>query len=97
MKKGAISVETIIIIVLALLVLVIVAAAFSGGMAALWSRIINIGQTTGELSLSEAVVRCGNICADSKELFCTNSVSITDVGPRACRDIATCAGAPCQS
>ena len=67
MKKGAISIETIVIIILALLVLVIVAAAFSGGMKELWDRILGIGQTTGELELTDAVTR-----------ICFNAMSATN-------------------
>ena len=95
MKKGAISIETIVIIILALLVLVIVAAAFSGGMKELWDRILGIGQTTGELELTDAVTRCNNVCASSPEAFCTTSVLVKEIGPRNCKDLTSCTGAPC--
>ena len=42
MKKASISIETIVIIILALIVLVIMAAAFSGGMAELWKKIVGV-------------------------------------------------------
>ena len=95
MKRGAISIETIIIIILALLVLVIVAASFTGGMNQLWKKIIGISETAELDSLSTAVVRCGDICRDSKEAFCTASFIIKDLGARNCKDITNCEGAPC--
>jgi len=95
MKKGSISIETIIIIILALLVLVIVAAAFSGGMKQLWEKVMGIGSTTTELTLEEAQAKCTSICGTSQSSFCTAAFPIKDLGPRNCRDITTCTGAPC--
>ena len=95
MKKGSISIETIVIIILALLVLVIVAASFTGGMKALWDKIIKTSEPTSEMTLSDATTKCNDICGTSKQAFCLQSYIIKDVGPRACKDIVTCAGAAC--
>ena len=95
MKKGSISIETIVIIILALLVLVIVAASFSGGMKALWDKIRGASEPTSEMTLSEATTKCNDICGANKLAFCTTSYFVKDVGPRFCKDIVTCEGAGC--
>jgi uncharacterized protein (UPF0333 family) len=60
MKRGQLSMETIIIVILALLVLVIVAASFTGGMQALWSQIVG----SGVQDLSTAAGKCKNVCGN---------------------------------
>ena len=87
-KKGSISIEMIIIIILAVLVLVIVAAAFSGGMAQLWGRIVNISQTTSEVSRPVAEARCEALCGSP--LYQTTSYFITDIGAKSCSEIKLC-------
>lgn len=90
MKKGQLSIETIIIVILALLVLVIVAASFTGGMKALWDKIVG----TTEIDVASATERCNSICASAgtdaaviKSTFCATSVVIKDVGVKNCRDL----------
>ena len=91
MKKGSISIETIIIIILALLVLVIVAAAFSGGMAELWKKIISISEPTKEISRAEAVTKCTSLCATAeKSVYDTTSFIITGEGAKNCRELYPC-------
>lgn len=82
------SIETIIIIILALLVLVIVAASFSGGMSALWKKIIGVSESTTQMNLQDATTKCGTYCTNTP-VFCSTSF-IVDGIPRRCQDIATC-------
>jgi len=94
MKRGSISIETIIIIILALLVLVIVAAAFSGGMAELWKRVIGISESTGTTSLASAKAECASLCSD-KTLYCATSKTV-DGTPRRCQDLNACPALDCS-
>ncbi|MEM2956189.1 MAG: hypothetical protein QW041_01255 [Candidatus Pacearchaeota archaeon] len=91
MKRGAISIETIIIIILALIVLVVVAAAFSGGMKNLWDKIMG----TTEIELSQAKARCDDICTSARavgkqELFDNATVTIRNIGVKYCKEITSC-------
>jgi len=98
MKRGQLSIETIIIVILALLVLVIVAASFTGGMKALWEQIVG----SGTLSSSAAVDRCNKLCTDAgadtqllKTTFCTTNVVIKDVGTKSCKELNPSCAASC--
>jgi len=62
MKRGAISIETIVIIILALLTLVIVAAAFTGGMANLWEKIRGIAEAIPTAEVTSAQASCNVYC-----------------------------------
>ena len=94
-KKATISIETIVIIILALIVLVIVAAAFSGGMAELWKKIIGVGKVTGEIDIDTAKIRCDQVCATTSNLFCTTSMLVKDRGALSCKDISSCTAVVC--
>jgi len=98
MKKGQLSIETIIIVILALLVLVVVAIAFTGGMKNLWDQITG----SGTVDLSTATQRCTDLCKNAgsnaeliKSTFCTKQFVIKDVGLMACKDLAPSAGCSC--
>ena len=90
MKRGQLSIETIIIVILALLVLVIVAASFTGGMKSLWDKIVG----TTEIDIGSATARCNSICTSAgtdsaviKSTFCKTTVVIKDVGVKDCKDL----------
>jgi len=82
------SIETIIIIILALLVLVIIAASFSGGMAALWKKIIGISETTTEITLTDAQTQCTNLCKTPG--FASTTFFVKDIGSKTCAELVTC-------
>jgi hypothetical protein len=87
MKKGQLSIETIIIVILALLVLVVVAIAFTGGMKNLWDQITGAGAQ----DLVAAVSKCEKLCTDATtaknpNLFCT-TVAVKDIGMKTCKEL----------
>jgi uncharacterized protein (UPF0333 family) len=85
-KRGQLSMETIIIIILALIVLVVVAAAFSGGMAALWKKIIGISETYTQADVDAAKSACNTACQlGNKDTFCTQKFPL--VGDQTCRGL----------
>jgi len=89
MKRGQISIETIVIIILALLALVIIAASFTGGMRNLWAQITGISNTTTAMDVPTAQGNCRSIC--NTPAFDTQSYIIQNVGPKTCRELGvTC-------
>ena len=95
MKKGSLSIETIIVIILALLVLVIIAVSFSGGMKELFDRIR--GVTPTEITLDDAIKNCNDVCnkATNSQAFCGQSYIVQNVGPKACKDLISCSKYTC--
>ena len=93
-KRGQLSMETIIIIILALIVLVVVAAAFSGGMAALWKKIIGISETYTQADVDAAKNSCNTACSlGQKDAFCAQKFPL--VGDKTCRDLGVTCGNLC--
>jgi len=85
-KRGQLSMETIIIIILALIVLVVVAAAFSGGMAALWKKIIGISETYTQADVDAAKNQCQSSCnLGLKDAFCNQKFPL--IGDQTCRGL----------
>lgn len=96
MKKASISIETIVIIILALIVLVIMAAAFSGGMAELWKKIVGVQQTATFTNEDLARQSCNVACTlNQKDTFC-RTIKIEGVGDRTCTQLrGACEGISC--
>ena len=82
MKKGQLSIETIIIVILALLVLVVVAIAFTGGMKNLWDQITGAGAQ----DLAGATQKCANLCSNP-DLFCKQQYAVKDIGIKTCNEL----------
>ena len=85
MKKGQLSIETIIIVILALLVLVVVAIAFTGGMKNLWDQITGAGAQ----DLSAATQKCTDLCnnKDNPTFFCKQSYAVKELGVKTCKEL----------
>ena len=80
------SIETIIVIILALLVLVIIAASFSGGMSALWKKIIGIQETYTKTDVDAAKQACEQYCIlKSTDAFCNNKFPLA--GDKTCKEL----------
>ena len=101
MKKGQLSMETIIIVILALLVLVILALAFSGEMKKLWDRITGIESTIPQTEVEQARATCKSLCDSKFQAWCTQTFA-GDLGakyPNGCREIMLmplgCSGVTC--
>ena len=73
MKKGALSIETLVIIILAVVVLAIVAISFSQGFTATWNKILGIEKTYTQADFDSAKAACDQFCATSQYYNWCNS------------------------
>lgn len=75
-KDGDMTIGTIIAIVLGVAVLVFLIFGFSSGWDALWSNVVNIGNT--ETNIDEISTACDIACSTSSTYsYCTQKRTIT--------------------